>query len=284
MPLGVVPAGTGNGMAKSLLDAVGEPCTVYNAVLSIIRGHKRSLDVATLLQGETKFFSVLMLCWGLIADVDIESEKYRWMGSARIDFYALQRIIDLRQYDGRISFVPAPGSETYGEPTSYSKHGVRGPSQEELVKIRGHYRGPDTNLENMEWRTIHGPFVSVWLHNVAWGGEDTMAAPQAKFSDGYMDLIVIKDCPRLALLSLLTTLNNGGHVNSPYVLYFKVKAFILEPGTRTNDPTKEGIIDSDGEVLARGKGTYKCEQRTMMTYDKIQITVDQGLATLFSPA
>lgn len=95
-------------------------------------------------------------------------------------FQALQRIIDLRQYDGRISFVPAPGSETYGEPTSYSKHGVRGPSQEELVKIRGHYRGPDTNLENMEWRTIHGPFVSVWLHNVAWGGEDTMAAPQAK--------------------------------------------------------------------------------------------------------
>lgn len=63
----------------------------------------------------------------------------------------------------------------------------------------------------------------------------------------------------------------------------QVKAFILEPGTRTNDPTKEGIIDSDGEVLARGKGTYKCKQRTLMTYDKIQITVDQGLATLFSP-
>ena len=24
---------------------------------------------------------------GLVADIDIESEKYRWMGSARIDFY-----------------------------------------------------------------------------------------------------------------------------------------------------------------------------------------------------
>lgn len=24
---------------------------------------------------------------GLVADVDIESEKYRWMGSARFDFY-----------------------------------------------------------------------------------------------------------------------------------------------------------------------------------------------------
>lgn len=30
--------GTGNGMAKSLLDSVGDPCAVVNAVLAIIRG------------------------------------------------------------------------------------------------------------------------------------------------------------------------------------------------------------------------------------------------------
>lgn len=84
----------------------------------MLSGHKRSLDVATITQGETRFFSVLMLAWGnyiltyhildfekevvvamlfdvtfdnfisgLVADIDIESEKYRWMGSARIDFY-----------------------------------------------------------------------------------------------------------------------------------------------------------------------------------------------------
>lgn len=62
-----------------------------------------------------------------------------------------------------------------------------------------------------------------------------------------------------------------------------MKAFILEPGARAEDPTKEGIIDSDGEVLARGKGAYKCDQKTLMAYNKLQITVDQGLATLFSP-
>lgn len=62
-----------------------------------------------------------------------------------------------------------------------------------------------------------------------------------------------------------------------------MKALVLVPGERTEDPTKEGIIDSDGEVLARGKGTYKCDQKTLMAYDRIQITVDQGLATLFAP-
>lgn len=30
--------GTGNGMAKSLLDSCGEPCAASNATLSIIRG------------------------------------------------------------------------------------------------------------------------------------------------------------------------------------------------------------------------------------------------------
>lgn len=63
----------------------------------------------------------------------------------------------------------------------------------------------------------------------------------------------------------------------------QVKAFILEPGPRADDPTKGGIIDVDGEVLARGNGTYPCDQKTLMVYDKLQITVDQGLATLFSP-
>lgn len=94
----------------------------------------------------------------------------------------------LRQYNGSISFVPAPGFEAYGEPTSYNNiseptnhHKKCGPSQEEPVNIRQHgYEGPDINLENMDWRTISGPFVSVWLHNVPWGSEDTKAAPNAK--------------------------------------------------------------------------------------------------------
>lgn len=33
-----VDTGTGNGMAKSLLDAVGQSCNASNATLAIIRG------------------------------------------------------------------------------------------------------------------------------------------------------------------------------------------------------------------------------------------------------
>ncbi|ESQ55218.1 hypothetical protein EUTSA_v10025052mg [Eutrema salsugineum] len=277
LPIGMVPAGSGNGMIKSLLDTVGIPCSPTSATISIIRGHTRSLDVASISQGTTKFFSVLMLAW--VADIDIESEKFRWMGSARFDVYGFQRIICLRQYNGRILFVPAPGFESYGQPASCSSVDKESPiSDKELG-----YQGPDAKLEDQEWREIKGPFVSVWLHNVPWGAENTLAAPNAKFSDGFLDLIVMKDCPKLALLSLMTKLSDGTHVQSPYVAYLKVKAFVLEPGARIDEPDKEGIIDSDGEVLARGRRSYKCDQKALMSYDKLQITVDQGLATLFSP-
>ncbi|RWR93600.1 Diacylglycerol kinase [Cinnamomum micranthum f. kanehirae] len=282
MPLGIVPAGTGNGMIKSLLDSVGDAFSVSNAIFSVIRGHKRSLDVATVLQGETRFFSVLMLTWGLVADIDIESEKYRWMGSSRLEFYGILRVICLRKYHGCISFVPAPGYETYGDPIDQKNRWSQKQDDNSEVQQCG-YQGPITCLENMEWKIIQGPFISVWLHNVPWASEDTMPAPNAKFADGYLDLIIIRDCPKSALLSMLTKLSDGDHVKSPYVLYLKVKAFRLEPGQRVGEPTKGGIIDSDGEVLARGERTYKCEQVAMMAYGPIQMTVDKGLATLFSP-
>ncbi|KAL2932047.1 Sphingosine kinase 1 [Bienertia sinuspersici] len=287
IPLGVVPAGTGNGVAKSLLDSVGDPCSAFNATVAIIRGHRTSLDVATISQGKTRFYSVLMLAWGLVADIDIESEIWRWMGGARLDLYALKRIFQLRKYNGRIHFVPASGFEDYTEKISQKVASAQDlpicSSSKQTGVQEGGYIGPDIDLENMNWQTVEGPFVSVWIHNVPWGSESAMAAPNAKFSDGCLDVILIRDCPKMGLLSLMTDLSNGQHVKSPHVLYFKVKAFVLEPGSRTEDSTTGGIIDCDGEVLARGNGTYKCEERSLMSYDNLQITIDQSLATLYCP-
>lgn len=289
VPLGVIPAGTSNGMAKSLLDSVGDPCSAFNAVLTIIRGHKRSLDIATISQGKTRFYSVLMLAWGLVADIDIESEKWRWMGSARMDLYAIRRIFHLRKYNGRIHFIPSSEFEDYVDNISEKVASVldvpfsNSNNRQSSGAQENGYVGPNIDLDNMKWRTIQGPFVSVWIHNVPWGSEDAMAAPNAKFSDGCLDVILMRDCPKLGLLSLMTELSNGNHVKSPYVSYFKVKAFVLEPGTLAEDSTRGGIIDCDGEVLARGNGTYKFHEKSLMSYESLQITIDQGLATLYAP-
>ena len=48
-----------------------------------------------------------------------------------------------------------------------------------------------------------------------------------QFGDGYLDLIVMRHCPKLALISLMSELDNGDHVKSPYVVYIKVSASFM---------------------------------------------------------
>ncbi|WVZ68577.1 hypothetical protein U9M48_017503 [Paspalum notatum var. saurae] len=288
MPIGVVPAGTGNGMAKSLLHVASETYSVSNAVFAIIRGHKQPLDVCTILQGETKFFSVLLMTWGLVADIDIESEKYRWMGSARFDFYvgcrAVVRIMNLRKYCGTIQFVPAPGYEAYGEPVKQVKNSIIESLEQGKSRLSS-YPGPLVELQASDWRSIDGPFVAVWVNNVPWAAEDIMAAPEAKFSDGYMDAVILRDCPKADLLSLLMKMSNGSYIKSPYVTYLKVRSFQLSPGQLVENPKRGGIIDVDGEVIARGEGTYgKSQHQDVMAYGPpIQLTMHQALATVYCP-
>lgn len=43
-----------------------------------------------------------------------------------------------------------------------------------------------------------------------------------QFADGYLDLIIMRDCPRWALLSLLIKIQSGTHIKSKYVEYLKV--------------------------------------------------------------
>lgn len=73
--------------------------------------------------------------------------------------------------------MPAPGFESYGQRASCSIDKEPSGSDKTLV-----YQGPDSKLENLDWREMKGPFVSVWLHNVPWGAENTLAAPDAKVS------------------------------------------------------------------------------------------------------
>ncbi len=55
-----------------------------------------------------RLFSFLSVAWGFVSDVDIESERYRGLGSARFTLGTLVRLASLRSYKGRLSYLP-PG-------------------------------------------------------------------------------------------------------------------------------------------------------------------------------
>ncbi|KAJ1691676.1 hypothetical protein LUZ63_015831 [Rhynchospora breviuscula] len=105
------------------------------------------------------------------------------------------------------------------------------------------YKGASTEIGAPKWRFVNGPFVTVWIHNVPWASKDVMAAPRAK-----------------------------------------VKALKLEPGQRVGDPTTMGgIIDMDGEVIARGDDRIHHDPNWMDYETPFLMKVDKGLATLFCP-
>ncbi|KAG0570231.1 hypothetical protein KC19_6G146200 [Ceratodon purpureus] len=287
MPIGIIPAGTGNGMAKSVLEHVGEPCDAASATFLVIRGQTQPLDVATAKQSNVKFHSILMLTWGLVADVDIESEKLRWMGALRLDVYTLMRICNLRRYNGHIYYIPAPGYEGTGTPfngeleTTTLLKSSEGDS--DRIAVKNGYTGP-LQTSSSQWRDLEGPFILIWLNNVPWCSTDIHTAPHAKFSDGYLDLIIMKDCPKWALLNLLLKVESGGHIKSKYVEYIKVKAFRLDPAGQYGSDAQGGYVDIDGEVLARNRDSMGDASNDIMQYGPpIEVTVEQGLATIFCP-
>ncbi|KAJ1728106.1 hypothetical protein LPJ61_004218 [Coemansia biformis] len=107
LPLGVIPTGTGNGLAKTL-DCIWPE----QAAVAIVKAQARPLDImsTTLSTGEVKYW-FLSATWAYLADVDIESESIRWAGAARLDVYAVMRLLSLRYYGGRLHYLPAADDE-----------------------------------------------------------------------------------------------------------------------------------------------------------------------------
>ena len=86
-----------------------QPRDLTSAVYAVIRGYTQPLDICSVVTPTQKMYSFLSVAWGIISDVDIESEKYRYMGNTRFLVGAVVRILGLRIYRGRLSYLPAGG-------------------------------------------------------------------------------------------------------------------------------------------------------------------------------
>ncbi|KAI5719700.1 hypothetical protein M8J76_013577 [Diaphorina citri] len=107
----IVPCGSGNGLAKSISHMSQEPHDqnpVLVSTLNIVQGVSTPMD---LIRAQTKsqvVFSFLSIGWGLLADIDIESERIRAVGSQRFAIWSVARLIGLRTYQGTLSYLPVP--------------------------------------------------------------------------------------------------------------------------------------------------------------------------------
>ena len=111
-PVGVIPSGSGNALVRSLIHWQGEPTEpdagLMSQCVSVARANLAPIDLFVVRRtGAELRVAFLSLGWGLITDVDLDSEVLRWMGEVRFTIYGLLRMARKRHYRGTLSYVLA---------------------------------------------------------------------------------------------------------------------------------------------------------------------------------
>ncbi|XP_066271124.1 sphingosine kinase 2-like [Branchiostoma lanceolatum] len=116
IPLGILPAGSGNGVCCSINYALGEPFeedrmfhSTFVLLKATMKGQTRPLDLMSVDTASQRRYAFLSFQWGFSADVDIESERYRYLGGSRFLFGSLHNLMKFRVYRGKLSFLPVKG-------------------------------------------------------------------------------------------------------------------------------------------------------------------------------
>lgn len=106
---GFIPAGTANGLIKSITDQNDEDFGIHEAAFLVAKGTRKMMDLTELtleyLQNEEqkKIYMFLSMAWAFIADCDINSEVIRCIGEARFTVWGVYRLFALRDYKAKVT-------------------------------------------------------------------------------------------------------------------------------------------------------------------------------------
>ncbi|KAJ0000820.1 hypothetical protein NQD34_005840 [Periophthalmus magnuspinnatus] len=306
-PLGILPGGSGNALAASVHHySQAPPAWNEELLLScgfmLCKGLVGSMDLVSVhLSSRQRLFSFLSIAWGFVADVDVESEKYRHVGPIRFLMGTLVRLATLRVYQGRLAYLPVVetskiqkgNSSPMSLCSSLPCHVIpKSPNQNSVLRCSSTNSNQNTISKTSVETQSHGNTKALLLDSLlpsldepvpeSWTvvkeedfvlvlaiyqshlAEDLWAAPGALPDDGAIHLFyVVAGISRPALLRLFLAMEKGGHLDCgcPYLVYEKVKAFRLEP------LTPQGMIAVDGETVE---------------YGPLQAQVHPGIARLIS--
>ncbi|CAD5231764.1 unnamed protein product [Bursaphelenchus xylophilus] len=287
MPLLHIPAGTANALAAAVAFQAGEPFSPRGnfcpeMALMIGRPNYKPLrlyHVETAADGHKLMF--LTAVWGLIADIDLGSERFRWAGLARLHMEAFIRIAQLptvAKYRGRISYKPVLDGELTRN-TRLKSREVREKLRSEYFKTKmvEKWRKGDTVAEKSsstlqrafedsnnlsykfprledpvpsDWTVIEGDYAFVCLSSISHIGSDLPYCPSAKLDDEvmYLSLVdwrTIKS--RFHIAHLLITIDQCLHLDHECLQIIPVTACRVEPAEGSG-----GYVAIDGEPVTSG--------------------------------
>ena len=198
------PGGTGNACHASVASAGGDVIgSAVDVAYNVARGFSCSMGLVRYEFGERRppFISFLAMEWGLVADVDLGSEGFRWLGALRTTLAAIWYILRLKRHRATLSWLPCTQPARKG--------GLFAPSR--LPPLGAPLPPP--------WRTERrdATYQLMMACNVSHVDETTPMAPAAGLDDGAIHLVFTRLRPgflaRVDLIDGFLKLDGGKHIH-----------------------------------------------------------------------
>ncbi|CAB5390185.1 hypothetical protein RhiirA5_346763 [Rhizophagus irregularis] len=247
IPIGVIPAGTGNALSICLLgNDYGN--SVPHATLNIIKGVPMKIDVCSITQDEERYFAFMSLNYGIMADGDISTDHLRWMKDSRFVLGTIQALLENRNYDCELAMKVVEDNierirQEYNNVYNSSPSSITDIQDKPRTLVNKYGTVNDSNPIK-EWTKLDGDGYFFFAGKVPWVSKNNLAFPFALPSDGLLDLMIVKrdKISKTKVINILQAFNDASHINMKEVNYYKVEAFRLTPKNKEN-----GYISIDGE-------------------------------------
>lgn len=142
IPLGIIPAGTGNTLAHHL-----QCDNPIDAARRIVIGKTQPLDVVRVTLTDRIVHCVDLVGWGAVADINANAERWRILGPSRYAAAALWQIVRARRrsatlimdgqtFDGEFLFIVASNPKYTGFGMKLTPHAELGDGLIDVVVVR----------------------------------------------------------------------------------------------------------------------------------------------------
>lgn len=248
IPLGIVPAGSGNGLAYTLIRQTFPSVKTKNEAIKtcceqIIKNNRCSTDLVEITftsKQRPTIWSFLSIGWGLMANIDIDSEWLRFIGEFRFSIYGVVKSITNLSHKGRLSYRVDP---------EYLKlnPSIADRLKNELNSSSQMYN-EDSKVVDREFedpRTVHieDTFSCLYATNQRYISRDTQLAPKSTLTDKVIYLTYVRGKMSFCKsVQFLFALEDGSHDQLPFVTVVPVKSFKFQP----LEPSR---IVIDGELI-----------------------------------
>jgi sphingosine kinase len=238
-PIGLIPAGTSNAVARSV--GIADP--VY-AVFSAIRGATQRFDGVIYEQGEHRFYGHFACMFGLVADIDLGADAWRCIGRGRLACSTLWRLIHLQSYHAEISYI----GENVSPPNIKIKSLDRPP-----MRYKSLFTGNDSRVKTIE----EAQYYSFLAVKFPYLDRDGFLSHRVQIRSGTIDLLMLprkSDVTRWALFKSFLYSDGSTVFDDPTMCqHQRVRACMLR------FRMYEGaLLDVDGEEVPSANIYFEC--------------------------